>query len=165
MPCKEWMVEFGKLYYLHFSLQSLKCVIWFPWQNAGFKNNDNHSWCFTAKSFPECVRKQSILASQLTIVCKPSFTMHTDYVFKYILKSLARFIIQDTVRKFEATSNKLSSKPYTELRWDKQRKQKLEKNKSYIKRLTDILTKILSKKFIQKFQLIITLGSTSIHFR
>ena len=85
--------------------------------------------------------------------------------FYYILKSLGRFIIEDTVRKFEATSNKLSGKPYTELRWDKERKQKLENNKSYIKRLMDIVTKILSKTFIQKFQSIITLGSTSIHFR
>ena len=128
------------------------------------KNNGNHLWCFTAKSFAECVSKQSLVASQLFIMHKPSFPMHADYVFKYILKSPGHFIIQITVRKLEATSNKLSSKPYTELRWDKQRKQKLEKNKSYIKRLTDIVTKILSKKIIQKFQLIIRLGSTSIHF-
>ena len=129
------------------------------------KNNDNHSWCFTAKSFPECVRKQSILASQLTIVCKPSFTMHTDYVFKYILKSPGHFTIQVTDKKLEATSSKLSSKPYPKLRWDKHLKQKLEKNKSYINRLTNVVTKILSKKIMQKLQLIITLGSTSIHFK
>ena len=91
--------------------------------------------------------------------------MHTDYVLKYILKSPSHFIIQVTAKKIGATSKKLASKLYTELRSDKQRKQKLEKNKSYIKRLTDIVTKILSKKFIQKFELIITLGSTSIHFR
>jgi hypothetical protein len=129
------------------------------------KNNDDHLCCFTATSFPECVTKQSLLASQLTIVHKPSFTMRTDYVFKYVLKSPGHFIIQVSVKKLEATSNKLSGKPYTELRWDKQRKQKLETNKSYMKTLSDIVTKILSKKIIQKFQLIITLRSTSIHFR
>ena len=91
------------------------------------KNNDNHMWCFTAKSFPECVRKQQLLASQLTIVHKPPFTMHPDYVFQYILKSPRHFMIQVTVKKLEATSYKASSKPYTELRWDKQRKHKLDK--------------------------------------
>ena len=91
--------------------------------------------------------------------------MHADYVFKYILKSPGHFIIQVTVNKFEATSNKLSSKPYTELSGDKQRKQKLEKKKSYIKHLTDIVTKMFSKKFIQKFELKITSDSSSTHLR
>jgi hypothetical protein len=130
-----------------------------------FKNNDNHLRCFTAKSFAECVRKQSLPAGQLTIVHKPSFPKHADYVFKYILKSPGHFIIQVPVNKFEATSKKLSGKPYTELRGDKLRKEELEKNKSYIKHLTDIVTKMFSKNFIQNFQLIITLGRSSIHFR